>query len=305
MTQTTLTVATRKSALALAQARAWLRELATRGVEAVELHVTTSGDRNQQVALSEIGGKGLLIKEIEEALLERRADIAIHSMKDVPAALAPELVIGCVPEREDARDAIVTRTGARFEELAPGSKVGTSSLRRSTLLRAWRSDLEYVPLRGNVDTRLRRCEEGVVDAVVLAMAGLRRLGLEHRVTQALDPSRCIPAVGQGALAIEQRAGDEAVTGVLAPLEHAETALAVYAERGVMLAVEGSCQLPVAAYAVREGPELWLRAMLAEPDGSRLRFEEERAAWPPDVTAAHAIGARVGARLRAAGGRAQR
>jgi hydroxymethylbilane synthase len=294
----TLIVATRKSQLALAQARAFLHELSRQtGVNTEELHITTTGDRVQDVALSEIGGKGLFIKEVEEALLDRRGDFAVHSMKDVPAELAESLVIGCVPMREDPRDVVVTQTGCRFEELPAGSKVGTSSLRRRTLLQSWRPDLDYVPIRGNVDTRLRKCTEGVVDAVVLAYAGLRRMGLGDRATEVLDPSRCLPAIGQGALAIELRAGDAEVAAIVGRLNHEETALAVAAERGVMTAVEGSCQVPVAAYAIRDGADVWLRAMLAEADGTRARFREARAPWPAAADAAFALGVRVGKELR--------
>jgi hydroxymethylbilane synthase len=293
-----LVVATRKSPLALAQSRAWMRTLEqATGVTPEELHVTTTGDRVKDVALSSIGGKGLFIKEIEEALLARRADIAVHSLKDVPAEVAPSLVLGCIPVREDPRDVIVTRGGGRFEELPPGSKVGTSSLRRISMLRGWRPDLDYVPIRGNVDTRLRKCEEGTVDAIVLAYAGLIRLGLGARATQVLDPSRCLPAIGQGALAIEHRADDTEVAAILARLTHPETALAVSAERGVMSAVEGSCQIPVAAYGIRDGADLFLRAMLAEPDGSRVRFREVRAPWPPDEGAAFSLGLSLGRELR--------
>jgi hydroxymethylbilane synthase len=291
-------VATRKSKLALAQTRAWVREFERRtGAVTEELLVTTSGDRVQDVALSSIGGKGLFVKEIEDALLEGRADLAVHSLKDVPAELAPSLVIGCVPEREDPRDVVVTRTGCAFEALPPNVKVGTSSLRRQAFLRALRPDLEYVALRGNVDTRLRRCTEGVVDAVVLARAGLRRLGLDERVTEVLDPSKCLPAVGQGALAIERRADDREVAALLDPLSHRDTAVAVWAERGVMTAVEGSCQVPVAAYGFRDGGELWLRAMLAEPDGTRVRFREARAPWPETDAASFDLGRRLGTELR--------
>lgn len=295
-----LIVATRKSQLALAQTRAWVRsfEQAT-GVVTEELLVTTSGDRVQDVPLSSIGGKGLFVKEIEEALRDGRADLAVHSSKDLPAELAPSLVIGCIPEREDPRDVVVTRSGSSFDALPPKSRVGTSSLRRQTFLRTLRPDLEYVPLRGNVDTRLRKCAEGVVDAIVLARAGLRRLGLDDRATEVLDPSRCLPAVGQGALAIERRADDAEVADLLSRLSHADTAIAVAAERGVMTAVEGSCQVPVAAYGVRDGESLWLRAMLAEPDGTRARFREVRVPWPEAESAAFEYGSRLGSELRGA------
>ena len=292
-------VATRRSKLALAQARAWMQELAAshEGLEIDELHVTTTGDRVQDRALNEIGGKGLFIKEVEEALLDQRADLAVHSMKDVPAELAPSLRIGCVPRREDPRDVVVTRDGRLLEELPGGSRVGTSSLRRGVQLSAWRPDLEIVPLRGNVDTRLGKCAEGEVEAVVLARAGLTRLGLLDRVTETLDPERCLPAVGQGALAVEQRADDERIAAILAPLTDAETALTVAAERDVMIAVEGSCQVPVAAYAMRQGDKLWLRGMLAEPDGTHLRRREVTVAWPAAESEAEQVGIELGRGLK--------
>lgn len=295
-----LVVATRKSQLALAQARAFMRALEARhpGLVIEEKHVVTTGDRIQDRALSEIGGKGLFIKEIEEALLDGSADIAIHSLKDVPAELAPSLAIGCVPMREDPRDVIVTRTGQKLAELPAGAKIGTSSLRRKVQFAAARPDLEIVPLRGNVDTRLRKCSEGVVDAIVLACAGLNRLGLGERATEHIEPELSLPAVGQGALAIEMRAGDDATRALLAPLAHAETSIAVAAERGVMRAVEGSCQLPIAAFAVRAGQELWLRALLAEPDGSKLRRNEGRVAYPKDEAEAERFGFELGKALRA-------
>jgi hydroxymethylbilane synthase len=296
-----LTVATRKSALALTQTRAVMALLLKHNPELSlrELLVTTTGDRVQDRALSELGGKGLFIKEIEEALLDRRADIAVHSMKDVPAELAPSLTIGCVPEREDARDAVVTRTGCRFDELPPKSRVGTSSLRRMVQLSALRPDLEFVPIRGNVDTRLTRCSEGVVEAVVLALAGLKRLGLAERVTERLEPERCLPAIGQGALAIEQRRDDDHVGVWLRTLAHADTSIAVAAERGVMVAVEGSCQLPVAAHAERRGSALLLRALLAEPDGSRVRRKQVSLSWPSSELEARQAGLELGRELKGA------
>lgn len=295
-----LTVATRKSALALAQCRAWIEQLKQQHPELVvdELHVTTSGDVIVDRSLSDIGGKGLFVKEIEEAILAGRADIAVHSLKDVPPALMPTLTLSCFPRRADPRDVLVTRSGKNFEELPAGSRVGTSSLRRMVQLKTLRSDLEYVPIRGNVDTRLSKCEQGVVDAVVLALAGLSRLGLQARATQVLSAEQCLPAVGQGALAIEQRADDERTRALLAPLGDAETALLVHAERGVMTSVEGNCQTPVAAFAERRGGELRLRAMLAEPDGSRLRRCEESCTWPASLEEALAFGEAVGARLKA-------
>lgn len=291
-------VATRKSALALAQSRAWMAALREQAqVETEELLVTTTGDKIQDRPLNEVGGKGLFLKEIEEALLARQADLAIHSLKDVPAQLAPGLIIGCVPKREDPRDAIKTRSGCFFRDLPSGAKVGTSSLRRTVQLRAVRPDLEYVPLRGNIDTRLKRCDEGVIDAVVLAYAGLRRIGRADEVTELLSPDVCLPAVGQGALGIEIRAEDEGILSLVAELEDMETAIATASERGVLVAVDGSCQVPVAAHAEHVGDELRLRALLAEPDGSNLRREELRCPWPETLQRAQEAGAAVGRALR--------
>jgi len=293
-----LIYATRKSALALAQSRALLAELARAhpGLEIVELTVTTTGDRIQDRSLTEIGGKGLFVKEIEEALADGRADIAVHSLKDVPGELLPGLRIGCVPKREDPRDVLVTRSGAKLAELARGSRVGTTSLRRGIQLRAARPDLEIVPLRGNVDTRLRKCKDGEVDAIVLARAGLVRLGRESEATEVLEPEVSLPAVGQGALAVELRADDERTAALLAPLADEVTTIAVAAERGVMIAVQGGCQAPVAAHAVRQGSELWLRALFAEPDGSDLRRAERRVSFPGTAAEAEAVGRDVGAEL---------
>jgi hydroxymethylbilane synthase len=292
-----LVVATRKSQLALAQSRAWMATLRERGTETEELHVVTTGDREQSLPLNAIGGKGLFLKEIEEALCDGRADVAVHSMKDVPGELADGLCIGCVPMREDPRDVIVTRSGCSFDELPAKSRLGTSSLRRLAQLKKWRPDLDVVPIRGNVDTRLRKCSEGVVDAVVLALAGLKRLGLADVATEVLEPDRCLPAIGQGALAIEQRAADRDVTEILRPLIDSPTEIAVFAERGVMVAAEGSCQIPIAGFARRVGDEMLLSAMLADPDGSRPRFVERRAAWPADREEAFAIGLDAGRELK--------
>ena len=292
-------VATRKSALALAQSRAWMAELRQKTrVETQELLVVTTGDKITDRPLQEVGGKGLFLKEIEEALLAREADLAVHSLKDVPAQLAQGLALGCVPKREDPRDAIRTRSGCKFLELPAGAKVGTSSLRRVVQLRVLRPDLEYVPLRGNVDTRLRKCDEGAVDAVVLAYAGLRRLGRGDVVTELLSPDVCIPAVGQGALGIEIRSDDDSILNLVQELEDFETAIATATERGVLSAVDGSCQIPVAAHAEHIGSELRLRALLAEPDGSNLRKEELRCPWPETLQRAQDVGAMVGRALRA-------
>lgn len=299
MSKARVVVATRKSALALAQSRAFIARLAALHptVAFEELLVTTTGDVVQDRALAEIGGKGLFVKEIEEALLDGRADLAIHSLKDVPPALLPSLSIECIPEREDPRDVLVARSGLPLAQLPAGSRVGTGSLRRRVQLLAYRSDLEVVAIRGNVDTRLRKCESGEIDAVVLARAGLNRLGLGARATENLAPEVMLPAVGQGALGIEQRADDRAVAELLAPLSHSDTKILVTAERGVMLAINGNCTTPVAAFGVRRGDSLFLRAFLAEPDGSRPRSAEISVPFPDSADAAAEIGSSLGARLR--------
>jgi hydroxymethylbilane synthase len=291
-------VATRKSALALAQSRAFIARLAKLhpSIAFEELLVTTTGDVVQDRALSEIGGKGLFVKEIEEALLDGRADIAIHSLKDVPPQLLPSLSIECIPEREDPRDVLVTRSGLPLAELPPGSRVGTGSLRRRVQLLAYRRELEVVAIRGNVDTRLRKCETGEVDAVVLARAGLNRLGLGARATENIAPEVMLPAVGQGALGIEQRSDDREVSELLAPLSHSDTKILVTAERGVMLAINGNCTTPVAAFGVRQGDSLFLRAFLAEPDGSRPRSAQTTRPFPRNAEAAAEIGRSLGSEL---------
>ncbi|HYQ04318.1 MAG TPA: hydroxymethylbilane synthase [Polyangiaceae bacterium] len=299
MTRTHFTYATRKSALALAQCRALVAELQRLHPQFTfeELQVVTTGDRVQDRALSEIGGKGLFIKEIEEALLDGRADFAVHSSKDVPPELAPSLIVECFPEREDARDVLISGSGANFDALPQGATIGTSSLRRRIQLSALRPDLRFSILRGNVDTRIRKCRAGEVEAIVLARAGMVRLGIENEASEVLSAERSLPAVGQGALAVEQRAGDQDVSALLGAVSHPETKIAVLAERGVMRAVEGNCQTPVAAYALREGSEIWLRALLAEPDGSNLRKNAVRAPWPSSDAEATALGERLGRTLR--------
>jgi hydroxymethylbilane synthase len=299
MARTHFTYATRKSALALAQCRALVARLQRLHPEFTfeELQVVTTGDRIQDRALSEIGGKGLFIKEIEEALLDGRADFAVHSSKDVPPELAPSLSVECFPEREDARDVLITRSGANFDALPQGATIGTSSLRRRIQLSALRPDLHFSILRGNVDTRIRKCRGGEVEAIVLARAGMVRLGIENEASEVLSAERSLPAVGQGALAVEQRTDDADVSVLLARVSHPQTKIAVLAERGVMRAVEGNCQTPVAAYAVREGSEIWLRALLADPDGSNLRKNAVRAPWPTSDAEATALGETLGRTLR--------
>jgi len=294
-------VATRRSELALAQCRQFLARLVAKHphVEIEELHVVTTGDKVQDRPLAEIGGKGLFLKEIEEKLLDGSAHVAVHSMKDVPPDLPEGLMIGCIPEREDPRDVLVTSDGRALQEVPQGAKVGTSSLRRAVQLKELRPDLEIAPIRGNVGTRIKKCRDGVVDVTVLARAGINRLSLEAEVSETLSVEQSLPAVGQGALAIEMRQGDQELFELFQTMQDDETATATQAERGVMTAVEGDCKTPVAAYAIREGQEMYLRGLLAETDGTRVRRSEVRVPWPKSLQEAHAVGLELGLQLKRA------
>jgi len=291
-------VATRKSELALAQCRMFVRALQAQhpDLEVEELHVVTTGDRIVDRPLTEVGGKGLFLKEIEEALLDGAADFAVHSMKDVPPDLHPDLCIACVPEREDPRDVLISQHGEKLAELPAGATLGTSSLRRALQLTRARPDLTVVPLRGNVGTRIRKCREGAVQATVLARAGLVRLGLAHEASEVLAPEQCLPAVGQGCLAIEARKSDEELGARLRSLQDPVAAVVASVERAVLGAVEGDCRTPVAAYAEKVGDELRLRALLANPDGTRLRTQEAAIAFATEAASlaswAHELGLRL-------------
>ncbi len=296
---TSLVYATRRSMLALAQCRAFVARLCGLDptLETRELQVVTTGDRVTDRPLADVGGKGLFVKEIEEALLDRRADFAVHSIKDVPATLPAGLVIACVPKREDARDVLVAPRHHTLEALPPGARVGTSSLRRAAAIRARRPDLQIVPLRGNVDTRLRKVDGGECDAILLARAGLVRLGLEGRATETLAPDVSLPAVGQGALGIECRAEDAGTRALLERLHDAPTATCVAAERGVLLAVGGDCKTPLGAYAERLGETLRLRAFVASAEGNDLRRTSRDVPWPATEAEAFEVGRDVGAALK--------
>jgi hydroxymethylbilane synthase len=290
-----ITYATRKSLLALAQCRAFIARVKAvhPEVEFVEEQVTTTGDRIQDRPLSEIGGKALFVKEIEEALLERRADIAVHSIKDVPSLLPDGLAIVCIPTREDPRDVLVSPKYKTLADLPKGAKIGTSSLRRAVSLKAARGDLEIVAMRGNVDTRLRKVDAGECDAIILARAGLVRLGLEDRATEILSPEISLPAVGQGALGIEARIGDENAKALLDKVHDLATAIAVAAERGVMEALGGDCKTPLGAYAQVVESRLFLRAFIANPDGGNRRAGERVVPHPTSEEEARAIGQELG------------
>lgn len=278
-----VTYATRRSPLALAQCRAFVDRLksAHPDLQTNEKQVVTTGDRVQDRPLSEIGGKGLFVKEIEEALLDGSAHFAVHSIKDVPAELPQGLGIVCIPTREDPRDVLVSPEFGSIANLPRGAKVGTGSLRRQLMLRAVRPDLTFVALRGNVDTRLRKVEQGEAHAIVLARAGLVRLGLQHRATEVLSPEVSLPAVGQGALGIESKLDAARILMLLAPLHDTDAATCVAAERAVLLALEGDCKTPIAAFAQKDAGSLRLRAFIANPDGSNPRTRDERVSWPSE------------------------
>jgi hydroxymethylbilane synthase len=293
-----LVYATRRSALALAQCRAFVARLkaAHADLELVEEQVVTTGDRIQDRPLADIGGKGLFVKEIEEALLARRADLAVHSIKDVPAVLPEGLAITCIPVREDPRDVLVAPRYGTLAALPHGARVGTSSLRRGLSLLAARPDLRIVSLRGNVDTRLRKVDAGEVDAIVLARAGLVRLGLADRATEVLSPDLSLPAVGQGALGIESRVDDDATRALLAALVDEVTSRCVHAERGVLAALGADCKTPMAAYAERieerGAARMRLRAFAAD-EANRVKRSDETFAWPETDAEATALGLALG------------
>lgn len=257
--------------------------------------IHTTGDKITDVALSKVGTKGLFTKEIEEALLSGAIDLAVHSLKDMPTDLPDGLTLAAIPEREDPRDAMVGRS---LDSLATKGRVGTSSLRRAAQLRAKRPDLEIENIRGNLDTRLRKLDEGQYDAIVLASAGLRRLGWENRITELLDPDVMCPAVGQGALAVETRSDGGAAEEIAKRLEHRESRIAVTAERAVLRALGGGCQVPIGAYATVDADVVRLRAIIVSPDGTEII--RKQASGP--VSEAATIGRALGEELLAQGGR---
>jgi hydroxymethylbilane synthase len=293
LSQKTIRIGSRGSALALWQARHIASALEALGVETRLEIIRTSGDKITDVPLANIGGKGLFTKEIEEALLDGSIDLAVHSLKDVPTALPKGLILAAFPEREDARDAWI---GRPLAEMRPGDKVGTSSLRRAAQLRAMGRGLAIENLRGNVDTRLRKLDEGQYRAIVLAAAGLRRLGWQDRVGELLDPAVMCPAVGQGALAIETRDDGGAGWSIAVNLDHAATRTAVTAERSLLETLEGDCQVPIGAHARLSGQAIHLRAIVASPDGTRVVRDE----WTGEEPAA--LGRALGKRLLEAGAR---
>ncbi|WP_421240556.1 hydroxymethylbilane synthase [Aeromonas enteropelogenes] len=298
MAARTLKIATRKSPLAL-----WQANFVKDRLEALypELRVelvpmSTQGDKILDTPLAKVGGKGLFVKELETAMLEGRADIAVHSMKDVPVEFPAGLGLHTICEREDPRDAFVSNRFQAIDELPQGAVVGTSSLRRQCQLRAARPDLAIRDLRGNVNTRLAKLDAGEYDAIILAAAGLKRLEMDHRITAFIEPEQSLPANGQGAVGIECRLDDHELHALLAPLEHSETRARVLTERAMNRALQGGCQVPIGAYALMEGEQIWLRGLVGSPDGTRVIRDEIRGA----VSDGEALGEQLAQRLLAAG-----
>ena len=294
-----LRIGTRGSPMALHQA-ALVRDrlIATHPELAVEVvTIRTTGDRVQDRRLAEIGGKGLFTKEIEEALFAGRVDLAVHSLKDLETRLPDGLEIACVLPRDDPRDAFLSRTAPSLAALPPGAKIGTSSLRRQAQLLRWRPDLKVAPMRGNVDTRLRKLAAGEVDAIVLALCGLERLGEAGQATEVLPREVILPAVGQGALAIECRADESCLRPLLVPLHDPRTAACVAAERAMLAALDGSCRTPIAGLAEIEGERLTLEGLLLTPDGSA----EIHARLTGDPREAEVLGTELGRELRGRAG----
>jgi len=290
-----LIIGSRGSELALWQAR-WIQaRLDKLGQPSRIETIKTTGDKISGIALSQVGTKGLFTKEIEEALLAGEIDLAVHSLKDMPTDLPAGLTLAAIPEREDARDALV---GRRLADLAPGARVGTGSLRRAAQLRALRPDLQIEDIRGNVDTRLRKLDEGRYDAIVLAAAGLRRLGCESRIAELFDPTIMCPAVGQGALAVETRDDGGPAFQIAKILEDPETRAAVTAERAVLAPLGGGCQAPMGTHAFIKAQTLFVLALIVSPDGAQVVQKETQG----PVAEAAALGYALGDELLAAGGK---
>lgn len=274
-------IGTRGSKLALWQA-GWVKSILEKKFPPIQIElvlIKTQGDKILDVPLAKVGGKGLFVKEIEQALLARRIDIAVHSMKDMPADIPQGLCIGAIPARENPLDVFISRNGARFNEMAAGSVIGTSSLRRSAQLRHARPDMVVQPVRGNLDTRLKKLESENFDALVLAAAGVKRLNLEHQITEYLDPEFMLPAIGQGALCIEIRKDDPTVGPLVAALDHAPSRAAIAGERAFLNRLEGGCQVPIAGHGRIRENQFILTGLVAELDGSRVIKAQK--SGPPD------------------------
>jgi hydroxymethylbilane synthase len=280
--KTTLRIGSRGSQLALWQANYVAGLLRSRGLQVEIETIRTTGDKITEVSLAKVGTKGMFTKEIEEALADRRVDLAVHSLKDLPTDLPKGFKIAAVLKREDARDVLVSPRFARLADLPQGARVGTSSLRREAQLRAMRRDLKVEPLRGNVDTRLRKLEAGEFDAIVLAAAGVRRLGREDVVREFLAVEQMCPAAGQGALAVEVREGDQPMMQAIGFLDNAASRSTTECERALLRTLGGGCQVPIGAYAELSGEALQLRAVVASPDGSKVIRESLRGSDPDSL-----------------------
>ena len=296
MSDRSLRIATRQSRLALWQAEHVAALLRARhpDVNVVLVPMTTQGDRVLDRPLAQVGGKGLFIKELEMAIAENRADIAVHSMKDVPSELPPGMTLAAMLPRADPHDAFVSQRFSDFMSLPQGARIGTSSLRRQCQLKALRPDLEIIPLRGNVDTRLRKLDEGHYDAIILAAAGLSRLGFSKRITQTIDFDQSLPAVGQGIVGIECRSDDERSVRLTSALDDRTSRLCCETERAFALRLQGSCQSPIAGYAELQGDELTLRGVVGSEDGQTLYRGTTKGTVP------HAVGTQLADRLLSAG-----
>lgn len=272
-------IATRKSPLAMWQAEHVAAALTSAhpGIRVELLGMSTQGDKILDTPLAKIGGKGLFVKELEQGMLEGSADIAVHSMKDVPVELPEGLHLPVIMEREDPRDAFVSNNFADLDALPQGAKVGTSSLRRQSQIMERRPDLELLPLRGNVNTRLRKLDESEYDAIILAAAGLIRLKFSDRIRGFIEPEQSLPAIGQGAVGIECRADDERINALIEPLHHTQTAIRVGAERAMNNRLEGGCQVPIAGHALLQDDQLWLRGLVGSVDGKIIIRDEIRGA----------------------------
>ncbi|PCJ13220.1 MAG: hydroxymethylbilane synthase [Gammaproteobacteria bacterium] len=283
-------IATRKSPLALWQAE-YVKsalEAAHQGIEVEIMGMSTKGDKILDTPLAKVGGKGLFVKELEVALQEQRADIAVHSMKDVPMELPPGLNIEVICAREDFRDAFVSNHHKSLDALPQGAKVGTSSLRRQCQIRAMRPDLEILDLRGNVNSRLRKLDEGQYDGIILAAAGLKRLKFEQRIADSIAPEVSLPAVGQGAVGIECRSDDERIKALLAPLNDADSHVQVIAERAMNFKLQGGCQVPIAGFAIFEGDQIYLRGLVGYVDGREIFRAEARGPKSDAVQIGHDV-----------------
>ena len=298
MTKRIVRIATRNSPLAMWQAEhVKSRLLALHDHIEVELvAMKTRGDVLLDTPLAKVGGKGLFVKELEQGMLEGRADIAVHSMKDVPVEFPEGLHLPVICQREEPHDAFVSNHYDSIDDLPHGARLGTSSLRRECQARTRRPDLDVLPLRGNVNTRLRKLDEGQFDAIILAMAGLQRLGFHDRIRNAMTPEQSLPAIGQGALGIETRIDDEEMNALIAPLHDRLTAITVTAERALNRRLAGGCQVPIAGYAMLEGDEVWLRGLVGRPDGTQTLYAEKRG----PAADADAIGVAVAEMLLAQG-----